>query len=182
MKTASCPRVRRFFIDSGRDAPDNKRVTKSKKTGVLRVFFKSFMAALSLSLMLTLGGIAAPASAWSPGLTIPHLTTADFLRTVGNAEVPVVVQFDARWCPYCKALQPHIDKLREEKGEKLAIYKVNADDEPDLMNSYEVRTLPTMIVFYEGRIVGRSDGGMDEKELFDWIEAVEKDIEKSHKK
>lgn len=182
MKTASCLWARRFFIDSGRDAPDNKRVKKNGKTGVLEVFFKRFTAILALAFMLAFGVIAAPASAWSPGLTIPHLTTADFLRTISSAEVPVVVQFDASWCPYCKKLQPSLDKLREQKGETLAIYKVDADDEPDLMNSYEVGTLPTMIVFYDSRIVGRSDGGMDEEELFEWIGAVEKDIKRQSAK
>lgn len=180
MKTASCPRAGRFFIDSGKVAPDNKRVKKSNKTGVLEVFFKRFMAVFVLGFAL-LAASPTPASA-PPGTTIPHLTTADFLRTVGSAETPVVVQFDAHWCRYCRALQPALDKLREAKGETLSVYKVNADYEPDLMDSYEVRTLPTLIVFYEGRIVGRSDGSIDEEELFEWIGAVEKDIKKTDKK
>lgn len=139
-----------------------------------------FLAAFAVAALLAMP--VGAASAWSPGATIPHLTTADFLRKVGGAAVPVLVQFDAEWCPYCRKLQPALDNLREKKGAALDIYKVDADYEPDLMRSYEVRTLPTMIVFHHGRIVGRSDGGMDERELFEWIAAVEEDIEKQAKK
>lgn len=181
MKTASCLRAGRFFIDSGKAAPDNKRVWKSNKTGVVEVFFKRFMAVFALVFVL-LAATSAPARAQLPGATIPHLTTGDFLRTVGGAKTPVVVQFDAHWCRYCRALQPALDKLREAKAETLSVYKVDADHEPDLMESYEVRTLPTLIVFYEGRIVGRSDGSIEEEELFEWIGAVEKDIEKQSRK
>lgn len=111
-----------------------------------------------------------------PGAAIPHLTTNDFLSRVGGAELPVLVQFDAVWCPFCKKLQPHLDDLREKKLGKIDVYKVDADQEGDLMRSYEVGTLPTLIMFYDGRIVGRSDGGLEKDELKDWVEAVEDDI------
>lgn len=111
-----------------------------------------------------------------PGSAIPHLTTNDFLQKVGRAEMPVLVQFDAKWCPYCKKLQPALDKLRQEKLNSIDMYKVDADADPDLMRSYEVGSLPTLIMFYDGRIVGRSDGSIDEKELYDWVDAVETDL------
>ncbi len=112
----------------------------------------------------------------APGAAIPHLTTNDFLRVVGGAEKPVLVQFDATWCPFCKKMQPYLDKLRTSKLDTIDVYKVDADDDADLMRSYEVGTLPTLIMFYDGRIVGRSDGGLDESELKDWVSAVEDDI------
>lgn len=113
------------------------------------------------------------------GATIPHLTTFDFLNKVGNSTQPVLVQFDAHWCPFCKKLQPMLDRLRQKKLGVLEIYKVDADDEQELMRSYEVGTLPTLIMFYDGRIVGRSDGGLSEAELADWVSAVEDDIRAS---
>jgi len=56
------------------------------------------------------------------------------------------------------------------------MFKVDADDEPDLMRSYEVATLPTLIMYYHGQVVGRSDGSIEEGELFDWVKAVENDV------
>lgn len=117
-----------------------------------------------------------------PGASIPHLTTNDFLSRVGNSELPVLVQFDASWCPFCKKLQPMLDDLRDKKLGKLEVYKVDADAEGDLMRSYEVGTLPTLIMFYNGTIVGRSDGGLEKKELHDWVEAVEDDIKSMQRK
>jgi thioredoxin len=125
---------------------------------------------------------AATAGDPPPGSKIPHLTTNDFLRRVGGADKPVLVQFDADWCPYCRKMQPVMDKFREAKKDVVEVYKVNADHDVDLMRSYEVRTLPTLIVFYQGRIVGRSDGGMDEAEMFEWMEAVQDDIREIKRK
>jgi len=110
------------------------------------------------------------------GASIPHLTTNDFLSRVGGAELPVLVQFDAVWCAFCRKLQPLLDELRETKMGKIEVYKVDADHEGDLMRSYEVGTLPTLIMFYDGRIIGRSDGSLSKAELKDWVEAVEDDV------
>jgi thioredoxin len=117
-----------------------------------------------------------------PGSSIPHLTTNDFLSKVGGAELPVLVQFDAQWCPFCKKLQPALDRMRGQKEGALEIYKVDIDHEPDLQRSYEVASLPTLIMFYGGRIVGRSDGSLSEAELQDWVKAVEDDIKKTSRK
>lgn len=131
---------------------------------------------LALGLLLTVPALTATAGDPLPGSTIPHLTTNDFLRRVGGSDKPVLVQFDADWCPYCRKMQPVMDKFREAKKDVVEVYKVNVDHDGDLQRSYEVRTLPTLIVFYQGRIVGRSDGGMNEQEMFEWMEAVQDDI------
>lgn len=117
-----------------------------------------------------------------PGASIPHLTTNDFLSRVGSAQLPVLVQFDAVWCTFCKKLQPMLDELRQKKLGDIEVYKVDADREGDLMRSYEVGSLPTLIMFYNGTIVGRSDGSLEKKELKDWVEAVEDDIKAMKRK
>ncbi|MDI1228868.1 MAG: thioredoxin family protein [bacterium] len=137
---------------------------------------------LALSLLLAAPALTAMAGDPLPGSSIPHLTTNDFLRRVGGSDKPVLVQFDADWCPYCRKMQPVMDKFREAKKDVVEVYKVNVDHDADLQRSYEVRTLPTLIVFYQGRIVGRSDGGMDEQEMFEWMEAVQDDIREIKRK
>lgn len=113
------------------------------------------------------------------GGDIPHLTRSEILSAVARSPVPVLVQFDAAWCPYCRALQPHLDKLREKKGSAIAIYKVDFDKERELVEYHGVSTLPTLIMFYQGKIVGRAAGAMEERELFDWVGGIEMDIRKA---
>ena len=137
---------------------------------------------MALGLLLVLPAMTTVAAEPPPGSTIPHLTTNDFLRRVGGSDKPVLVQFDAIWCPYCRKMQPVMDKIREAKKDVIEVYKVNVDTDGDLMRSYEVRSMPTLIVFYQGRIVGRVDGAVDEAEMFEWIEAVQDDIREIKRK
>lgn len=137
---------------------------------------------MALGLLLAAPAATSFAADPLPGSQIPHLTTNDFLRRVGGSDKPVLVQFDASWCAFCRKLQPVMDSFRKAKEGVVEVYKVNADADGDLMRSYEVRTLPTMIVFYQGRIVGRSDGGMGEAEMFEWMEAVQDDIREIKRK
>lgn len=116
------------------------------------------------------------------GASIPHLTTNDFLQKVGSAELPVLIQFDAKWCPFCRKMQPYLDKLRNNTMGRIEVYKVDADADPDLMRAYEVGTLPTMIFFHNGSIVGRSDGGLSEQELKDWVNEIEADVKKAQRR
>ncbi|HYD18652.1 MAG TPA: thioredoxin family protein [Patescibacteria group bacterium] len=137
---------------------------------------------LALAVLLAVPAVHSFAAEPPPGALIPHLTTGDFLRRVGGSDLPVLVQFDASWCPYCRKMQPFLDKFRDAKKGSVEVYKVNYDADPDLVRSYEVQTLPTLIVFYQGRIVGRSDGAMDEPELFEWMEAVQDDVREMRRK
>jgi len=137
-----------------------------------RQAFRAGLAAIAFSFMIALPAIAGSGPA--PGSMIPHLTRSDFLKTVGKSEVPVLVQFDASWCPYCHKLQPHLDRLRAEQSDKLAIYKVDADEELELMQSYEVKTLPTLLLFDHGHVIARNNGSMDGDKLEGWVADAEK--------
>lgn len=133
--------------------------------------FRAALVAAAFSIFVALPAVAGSGPA--PGSLIPHLTKSDFLKTVGKSEVPVLVQFDASWCPYCHKLQPHLDRLRAEQSDKLAIYKVDADEELELMQSYEVKTLPTLLLFDHGHVIGRNNGSMDGDKLEGWIKDLE---------
>ena len=137
----------------------------------LKYFRPAFMA-LALCLMLVLpAGMRAEADT-PAGSTIPHLTLSDFLRTVGTSDIPVLIQFDAHWCPYCHKMQPFLDKIRAEKTGKISLYKVDADEELELMRSYEVKTLPTLLIFDHGRVIGRDDGYMPGEKLEGWVDDI----------
>jgi thioredoxin len=107
------------------------------------------------------------------GASIPHLTSTTFNYAIAASSVPVLVQFDAKWCPYCKGMQPALDKLRDSTADVI-IYKVDMDNEPAIASEYSVGTLPTMIIFSRGQPVARNVGALDKDELFEWVGDVTK--------
>lgn len=102
---------------------------------------------------------------------VPYLQTmAEVYQAVGNTKTPVLIQFDAKWCGYCKALKPHIQKLYDTTARKrLEIYKVDIDDAPDIAANFGVSALPALFIVHQAKPVAVQRGGMDERTLFDWV-------------
>lgn len=125
------------------------------------------IAAFALALGLVLLP-AQKAQAWGD---VPYLKTMDEVyEVVGNTKAPVLIQFDASWCGYCKALQPHMQKLYDTTPRKrLQVYKVDIDQTPDIAENFGVASLPTLFIIHKGKPVDMKRGGMDERQLFDWV-------------
>ena len=82
-----------------------------------------------------------------------HVLTADdlsFASEVLDAEGPVLVDFTARWCPPCKALEPVLDGIADENVGRIKVVAVDIDDAPITANRYGVRGAPTVIAFRDG--------------------------------
>lgn len=101
---------------------------------------------------------------------VPHVDAEILNKVVMNPAVPVLVQFDAAWCPYCRALQPSLQVLAMEKRGMLSVFRVDTDEEPDLTIEYEVKSLPTLIIFKGGKILARHDGAPKDDELRKWVD------------
>ena len=70
-------------------------------------------------------------------------------KVIGN-ETPVVVEFWAPWCGPCRMIAPVIDELAKEYAGKIACYKVNTDDCPNIASKYGIRSIPTVLFFKDG--------------------------------
>jgi thioredoxin 1 len=81
-----------------------------------------------------------------------------FPSEVLAAEVPVLVEFGARWCGPCRALDPVLRRMAQEANGRWRIATVDIDESPGLVNRYRVRGAPTMIVFANGAEAGRHLG------------------------
>jgi thioredoxin 1 len=127
---------------------------------------------------LLLGLLYAPAGRADStgGGTIPILTTATFADTIKNASRPVLIEFKAHWCPYCKKEQPDIENLKNTHASSLDVYQLDIDDEPDIAADYDAHVLPTLIIIYQGNVVGRSEGALYGHDLTDWVKDVQDDI------
>ena len=91
----------------------------------------------------------------SPTVQAQHLSDADFESTINSAGTPVLIDFYAVWCGPCKLAAPIIDKLAGELKGKVAITKLDVDQNPMMTQKYGVMSIPTVIILQnkDGKIV-----------------------------
>ena len=98
------------------------------------------------------------------------LTKANFEEEVLNADGKVLVDFLASWCGPCKMIAPVIEELAEELDGRVKVGKVNVDEEAELSIQYQVMSIPTILIFENGKVVGKSVGYSDKEELLELLE------------
>jgi thioredoxin 1 len=92
------------------------------------------------------------------GKNVHEFTTANFDSEVLKADLPVLVDFTATWCGPCKALAPIVEKIADEFEGKIKVGKLDIDDSKALAVRYNVRSVPTVIVFRGGQPTGQQIG------------------------
>jgi thioredoxin len=86
------------------------------------------------------------------------MTKDEFIEKLRNNPRPVVVDFWAPWCAPCRAINPAIEKLGADYAGRVDVWKINADEEPDLLRALHLYGIPTLIAFHEGQEAGRHTG------------------------
>jgi thioredoxin 1 len=99
-----------------------------------------------------------------------NFTDAAFDQEVLNSDVPVLVDFWAPWCGPCKAMTPIIDTLAAEFAGKIKIGKMNTDESPATPMRYQVRGIPTLLLFKGGKVVEQRVGAMPKSEVLKMLE------------
>ena len=92
--------------------------------------------------------------------SILHLTEDTFDETIKNAKGPVLVDFWAAWCGPCKTIAPFLDQIAGEMEGRATVAKVNVDENGDLSARFGVRSIPTLLVFKDGRVVDQTVGAL----------------------
>jgi len=99
-------------------------------------------------------------------------TDTNFQEKVLKNTLPVVVDFWAEWCPPCKMITPHIDELAQEYEGKVAIGKMNADENTIVPGQYNVMSLPTVLIFKDGKPIQSLIGAQSKHTFKSAIEKV----------
>ena len=93
------------------------------------------------------------------------LTNKNFEAEVLKSEIPVLVDFFATWCGPCKMLAPVIEELAEKYEGKVKIGKVNVDEENELAMQYGILSIPTLVLFKQGKVVNTKIGLCSKSEI-----------------
>lgn len=100
------------------------------------------------------------------------LTKENFDNEVLGADVPVLVDFWASWCGPCRMVSPILDELSEEYGKRMKMGKVNVDDEGELASEFAIVSIPTIIIFKNGKIVEKLVGAHSKDNFEEVIDNV----------
>lgn len=98
-----------------------------------------------------------------------ELTSGNFEQEVMGSEVPVLVDFRAAWSPECAEVAPALSLAADKFNGKVKFGKVNIDNEIALTTKYSVTSVPTMVLFSEGRELSRVDGSVSSEQLEEFI-------------
>jgi thioredoxin 1 len=102
---------------------------------------------------------------------LTHVSDASFEEDVLQAKGPVLVDFWAAWCGPCKMIAPVLDELASEYGDKIKICKMDVDANKETPAKFNIRGIPTLMIFKGGNAEGTKVGALSKAQLKEFIEA-----------
>jgi thioredoxin 1 len=97
--------------------------------------------------------------------TLLEITGANFEAEALASPLPVLIDFTAAWCPPCRAIAPHVEAIAAAYAGRLRVGTCDVDSDPDLAAKLDVRSMPTLLVFKDGRVVGQLVGAAPRAKL-----------------
>jgi thioredoxin 1 len=101
-----------------------------------------------------------------------NLSGGELQRLIAESELPVVADFWAPWCPPCRRLGPTVEQLAREFEGRVVVVKVNIDDDAAAPGSFDIRSIPALLFFRDGKLVERRSGAASHGELKDAVERL----------
>lgn len=98
-------------------------------------------------------------------MSIVHVNDKNFKEEVLKAELPVLVDFFAEWCGPCKKVAPVLEDISQEYSGKIKVVKVDVDETGSTAAHYGIMSVPTLMLFKDGKVVSQSAGALSKYEL-----------------
>ena len=102
-------------------------------------------------------------------MTTKNITDENFEAEVLKADKPTLVDFWAEWCGPCKQLSPILEEISNEMNDKVFFAKHNIDEQPNMPMKYNVRGIPTMLIFKGGELKATKVGATTKSNIVSWI-------------
>ena len=101
-------------------------------------------------------------------MAVVTITTENFAQEVLHSDKPVLLDFWASWCGPCCMLSPIVDQVAEERTD-VKVGKVNVDEQPELAGEFGVMSIPTLLVFEQGKLVRQAVGARPKASVLDLL-------------
>lgn len=101
-------------------------------------------------------------------MAVITITKENFAQEVLQSEKPVLLDFWASWCGPCRMLSPIVDEVAEERGD-VKVGKVNVDEQPELAGEFGVMSIPTLLVFEQGKLVRQAVSARPKASVLDLL-------------
>jgi len=103
---------------------------------------------------------------------IVHVSDSSFETDVLQSEIPALVDFWAEWCGPCKMIAPILDEIADEFSGKIKICKVDVDSNPESAAKFNVRGIPTLLVFKDGAVEATKVGALSKGQLTEFVSSL----------
>ena len=103
---------------------------------------------------------------------VNEFTDANFEDDVTKSKIPVLVDFWATWCGPCKAIAPLIEEIAEQYDGKVKVGKLDVDQNQNSAMKYGVRSIPTLLIMKDGKVINQIVGSVPKAEITDKLESI----------
>ncbi len=103
-------------------------------------------------------------------MSVLKITKDNFEQEVMNSDKPVLLDFWASWCGPCRMVGPIVEEIAEETVGRVKVGKVNVDEEPDLAQTFDVSSIPTLVVMKNGQVAQSTVGVKSKQAILNMLE------------